>query len=144
MIICEGILLILGLIGLIGGRIPIWGKKAIEGPKARVAGIILIAPMPVGICLALFVSLTGFGTQAIHTGLSILEILMVFVSFVVVLVMAIQVPNPVEETPSEPPKQASKEMIERKILKLNEMFISGLITKEEYDQKREELTGENP
>ena len=48
-LILEIAMFVLGLIGLIGGKLPLSKGKTLEGTRARIAGLIILLPLPLAL-----------------------------------------------------------------------------------------------
>src|SRR5262245_20365085 len=62
-LILEIVMLIMGLVALIRGRIQLAGSRSVEGPAARIAGMILMLPLPLAFAVGFYL-----GAQAVATG----------------------------------------------------------------------------
>jgi hypothetical protein len=92
LLIIEIIMLIGGLYALIAGRIKISAAISLEGWQARIAGIMLIAPLPLAFLIGVLISLlisTGALPPSVLSYASIIEILLVVVTFAAVIIYAL-------------------------------------------------------
>ena len=137
MVICEGLLFIVGLVALIAGKFRLYGKRTVRGTRARVVGLILMVPGPLALLMGLVLGASGAATTEAIGALSVFEVLMLVAAFVVAAVVTLTTP----ETPTAisssdvPPLEDSMQ----KLKGLKDMLDSGLITAQEYEAKKAEI-----
>ena len=139
MIICEGIMFIAGLIALVAGKIRMYGKKTLQGGRARLVGIILMAPGPLALLLGTVIGARGGVTQDNITALTALEAGMLVVAIIAAIIIAVTAPQPTAETVKIDYAAAPVEDTSAKLKQLQEMLDKGLITPQDYEVKRSEL-----
>ncbi|GAB4214028.1 MAG: hypothetical protein OHK0022_51950 [Roseiflexaceae bacterium] len=97
--ILEILLFICGLWALITGKLPaiVFGKKyRIEGNGARIIGAILVAPLPLAIGAGVILGIL-MGEDGVMAA-TIIEIVLVLISFVVAAIISRKVRQPVPDT----------------------------------------------
>jgi len=109
-LIAEILMLIGGLYALIAGKVKLTKNLRLDGWRARVAGLILVAPMPlaflIGILLALLVE-AGTLSRSILDYAGIIDLVLVLLALVAVVVFGYAVrPKPAAAEP-EPPSDLS-------------------------------------
>jgi hypothetical protein len=76
LLIVEIVMLIVGLIGLIGGKLSLRGFP-LEGKRARIAGLIMALPLPLALGLGLILGIlvgTGALPSSVISSASVLEL----------------------------------------------------------------------
>lgn len=96
MLICEGIFFLLGLFILITGKFKITGGRTVIGPRARVAGFILLLPGPLALSLGLIVGATAPNLaqwQQTVANLSIVEFFFIVGALLLAVIIGITAPT---------------------------------------------------
>jgi excisionase family DNA binding protein len=97
LLICEGILFVLGLIVIFTGRFKVSRGRTITGSRARLAGLFLALPGPLALLVGLFVGASLANDQvALRNALgtiTILEFLFVIASVIIAVVIGITAPD---------------------------------------------------
>ncbi len=98
MIICEAFFVIFGLYALLAGRIRISGKHSVVGTRARVIGLILIAPVILAFCGGIIVPVsTGSPLRgSTYVDMLYLEIAVMSAAVIAAIVLSTTAP----ETPA--------------------------------------------
>jgi hypothetical protein len=135
LMICEGIFFIAGLIALIVGKFRLYGKQTIQGTRARVVGLILMAPGPLALSIGLVIGASGRVTQETINLVTGIEMLIVGAAFVGAAVVTLTTPEePTMEQASSPMEDSAHQL-----RSLKEMLDAGLITAQEYEAKKTEI-----
>ena len=106
-LIAEILMLIGGLYALIAGKVKLTKNLRLEGWRARVVGLILAAPMPLALLIAILLGLlVGAGTlpQSALDYAGIIDLVLVLLALVAVVIFGYAVrpkPAPVDE-PEQP------------------------------------------
>ena len=140
MLICEGLFFIAGLIALIVGKFRLYGKRTVSGTRARIVGLILLLPGPVAVLLGVVLGASGGASTEALSALSVFEALMLVAAFVVAIVLTLTAPESDNSpTSTEISQFSSADVGAQKLKQLKEMVDTGLISEEEYQNKRSEI-----
>jgi hypothetical protein len=80
LLIAEIIMLIGGIYALVAGKVKLTRKISLEGTRARIAALFLIAPLPLSLLIGFFIGfLIGIGTlpPSVQAIASVIELLLV-------------------------------------------------------------------
>ncbi len=100
MLICEGLFFVVGLVALIAGQFRLYGKRTVQGTRARVVGLILMVPGPLALLMGLVLGASGAATEAAGA-LSAFGVMMVVAAFVVAAIVTLTTPEaPTAAAPS--------------------------------------------
>jgi hypothetical protein len=144
MFICEGLFLFVGFVSLIIGKFRLYGKKTVVGARARVIGLLLMLPIPVGFALGFIFAASGDTSKETITMVSGIEALTLIAAFIFAVVLTLTAPEP--EPQSALPTMyspigstfASDDRVQR-LKDLKQMLDLGLISTQEYEAKRSEI-----
>lgn len=139
MLICEGLFFIAGLIALIAGKFRLYGKRTVSGTRARIVGLILLLPGPVAFLLGVVLGASGGASNEAIGVLSVFEVLMLVAAFVVAIVLTLTAPETDDLHSTSSLSISPAEVSTQKLKQLKEMVDTGLISEEEYQDKRSEL-----
>lgn len=138
MVICEGLYFIAGLYALIAGKIRVYRKKVIKGKRAQLLGVILILPAPIAFGLGWITGITFGMTPEIIGLLTIFEAVMLIGVLIAVIVIGVTTPDDPDDD-LWPPIAPDISETGQKLQQLHEMLDAGLITREEYEDKRTDI-----
>ena len=145
MLICDGFFFIVGLVALIAGKFRLYGKRTVQGTRARVVGLILMVPGPLAFLMGLVLGASGGSTPEAVGTLSVFEVLMLVAAFVFAAIVTLTTPEvPTATAPSSvstlsTSTSPASEDSTQKLKKLKEMLDSSLITTQEYEAKKAEI-----
>jgi len=86
-------MLIVGIIALVRGRFKLSKNKEVTGGKARLVGLILLAPFPLAFCAGILLAI-GSGGNIDPTTALVVEVGLVFGGLITAIVVALAVAKP--------------------------------------------------
>lgn len=101
MLLCEGILFLVGIIIIITGKVKMSGGKVVTGKRARVVGVIFLLPVPLGFLTGIAAGLSNPRILQSDTGVSdlvLIELAIIISCTIAGIIVGSSAPAP-NETP---------------------------------------------
>jgi excisionase family DNA binding protein len=102
LLICEGLFFFAGLYSLITARFRLYGKRTVQGDRARLIGLVLMLPGPLAFTLDIFIAGSVELTEETLFNLTLLELLIVVGAFVLAIILFVSAPEDARAAPSRP------------------------------------------
>ena len=100
---CHALFVIFGLYALVTGRVRIYGKKTVEGDRARLIGVILLAPTATVICLMVTAVSSNSLSQSSATSIDGVTIVVMIIALVLAVWLAVTAPQQMTYAPAPAP-----------------------------------------
>jgi excisionase family DNA binding protein len=100
---CHALFVIFGLYALFAGRVRVYGKKTVEGDRARLIGVILLAPTAILICMTVTAVSSNSLTQSSATGIDTLTVGLMIVALIAAVGLAVTAPQEMTYAPAPAP-----------------------------------------
>ena len=101
-LIAELLMLLAGVYALMAGKLKVTKWLQLEGRQARVAGLLLIAPVPLALLIRILIELlfnAGALPEAVLQYAGIVDVALVLLALIAVVVLARRKPAPGEPEP---------------------------------------------